>query len=403
MKTIDETLNYAIEQHSQTNAMDKTGTTPYYWHLLRVMLRVKENNLELAMVTLLHDVLEDTNATEKELRELFGNKVTDNVIWCSKNFFKELSFKQWMQKISDEAPDDVIKAKLADISDNLGFERMRGLMPVPVNHEFSYVKKINPDIQKRITSITKSTMKLRGEMGVYDRYYIAWNIIMSNPKNYKFLNQIETGDFSHLEQLKRLNQYIPQDQYINYMTINKLNTWKISGEVSTHYDKNKQPYIAVEIPVEIGSLYQKFLLDYISGNFIENQKNRDNQKFHITLLNVADFSQLKKKTPTEEFEKIITQFKELPNEFYTYGIGKNTKNESLAYFVILENAYVNTLRKNIGLKEHDLHLTLAFEPKDVHGVVKNKSTIEYSNEQLWKHFVEKDFKHNTKNTTKLKF
>ena len=63
------------------------------------------------------------------------------------------------------------------------------------------------------------------------------------------------------------------------------------------------------------------------------------------------------------------------------------------------------MRKNLGLREHDLHLTLGFDLKDIHGVSKNRTTVEFSNEQLWKHFVEKSFIHESKlavNHTDLK-
>ena len=398
-----ETLEYAQKMHGMTNALDKTGTTPYYWHLLRVMLRIKDPTEDQMKIAILHDVLEDTPATEADLRKLFGNHVTDNVIWCSKNFFQELSFKQWMTKIGLEAPEDAIIAKLADISDNLGFERMRGLMPVSKPHSFSYLPRINANVQQRVDSITRKKMKLRGEMGVFDRYYIGWNLIMENPKNHALIEKVETTDFINFNQLKNLSQYIPQEELLNYFSINKLNTWKISGETKLHYDKNKQPYIAVEIEENIGKIYQSFLASHVDLEYIKNQKNRDEEKFHITLVNAADMGKMRKTLSPEEVVNVINQFKDIKSEFFSYGIGKNSKAESTAYYAVLENAYINTLRSSLGLNNHDLHMTLGFLPKDVHGVKKNKSTIEFSNEDLWKYFVECNFAHEKKSTPKIKF
>ena len=397
---IIETLEYAQEMHKMTNALDKTGKTPYYWHLLRVMLRIKEPTEDQMKIAILHDILEDTPATESSLRALFGDYVTSNVIWCSKNFFKELSFKQWMSKIGLEAPEDAVIIKLADISDNLGFERMSGLMPI--SKPYSYVPIINTNVQQRIDSITRKKMKLRGEMGVFDRYYTGWNLIMENSKNHALIEKVETTDFINFNQLKKLSQYIPKEEFLDYFSINKLNTWKLTGDTKLHYDKNKQPYIAVEIEQNIGKIYQSFLASHVDCEYIKNQKIRDDEKFHITLVNAADMSKLRKTLSPEQVAKITEEFKDIKSEFFSYGIGKSSKAESTTYYAVLENAYINTLRSSLGLSNHDLHMTLGFLPKDVHGVKKNKSTVQFNNEELWKYFVECNFTQTSRKAPSLR-
>ena len=189
---IIETLNYAIDQHQKTNAMDKSGTTPYSWHLLRVMLRLHDVSDNCKKVALLHDVLEDTPVTYDQLKEQFGQDIADSVKWCSKNYYKDLSFTQWMTKIANEAPPLVIICKLSDIADNLSYERMRGLIP---NKSTKVFHSTPLTLQKRIDNVTRKKMKLSGEMGVYDRYYKAWNILLENSLNHKYLSQVDTGDF----------------------------------------------------------------------------------------------------------------------------------------------------------------------------------------------------------------
>lgn len=398
-----ETLEYAKKMHAMTNEFDKTKTIPYYWHLLRVMLRVKEPTEDQQKIAILHDVLEDTPATEKELRHLFGNHVTDNVIWCSKNFFKELSFKQWMKKIGLEAPEDAILVKLADISDNLGFERMRGLMPNNDGFKRPLKIKIDNDVQKKINKSVNKKMRLSGEMGAFDRYYIGWNLIMENSKNLELIKQIETTDFININQLKKLSQYIPEEELLNYFSYNKLNTWKISGETKIHYDKNNQAYLAAEVDVAIGRLYQSFLNKEIDPQYINNQIARDKNSFHVTLINVSDMNKIKKDFNENKISEMIESFKINEDGFFSYGIGKATKDNSNTFYVVLENAYIDTLRESLGLRKHDLHMTVGFLPKDVHGIKKDRSTIEFSNKELWKHFVSCNFKNEEVKSFKIKF
>ena len=54
------------------------------------------------------------------------------------------------------------------------------------------------------------------------------------------------------------------------------------------------------------------------------------------------------------------------------GLGKASRNENTAYFVVCNSKKLDEIRKMYGLKEHDFHITLGFKHKDVFGVRKNK-------------------------------
>ena len=62
------------------------------------MLRINTIDENCQKLALLHDVLEDTPATYEDLVKKFGTQVADEVKWCSKNYFKDLSFIEWMKK-----------------------------------------------------------------------------------------------------------------------------------------------------------------------------------------------------------------------------------------------------------------------------------------------------------------
>jgi (p)ppGpp synthase/HD superfamily hydrolase len=76
-------LDWAIELHG---AQRKKGSdVPYVAHLLAVAGLVLDDGgtEKQAVAALLHDVLEDTDATHAEVRERFGRKVARIVVACS--------------------------------------------------------------------------------------------------------------------------------------------------------------------------------------------------------------------------------------------------------------------------------------------------------------------------------
>lgn len=73
-----EAIAYAAHKHAGQTRMDGT---PYIYHPLGVAAMVKNAGHSLATqtVAVLHDTLEDTDATEEELRASFGERIADAV------------------------------------------------------------------------------------------------------------------------------------------------------------------------------------------------------------------------------------------------------------------------------------------------------------------------------------
>lgn len=112
MPTIIDTLELVKKAHGTHNSMDKGGKTPYHWHLIRVMLRLNTTDEELLHIALLHDIVEDTDVTLKDLKNLgYSERVIEGVKWSSKNLFPELNFAQWMKAIGQSAPEDTVDRK----------------------------------------------------------------------------------------------------------------------------------------------------------------------------------------------------------------------------------------------------------------------------------------------------
>lgn len=393
--TLQDTIDLVKKAHGIHNDKNNTAEVPYYWHLIRVMLRLQTNDLELLQIALLHDIVEDTDITLENLRQLgYSERVIEGVRWSSKNMF-DLSFAEWMRFIGTDGPQDTVLLKIADISDNLGFERMRGLMLRNPTHSFKNKKTL--DLRQKIDRQVEKKMRLHGDMGVYDRYYKGWNFMFENTALIPLIDQVFLGDFCHLSQLKQLTHYIPQEEMSRYMHINKINTWKISAPLSLIQDKTGQNYVALLINEDDVIDYNQFLTHHIDSLFIENQQIRDKYTHHITIINTMQYNKLKKIAPD-----VLSQFlsEHLNKEFdvFTYGIGNayDFKKEATAWFVVCENAELLSLREKLSLPSQDFHITLAFDKSDVFGQPKNKSSIIYDNVTLWKFFVSQFYKKQAK-------
>lgn len=77
---IKEAVEFAVEAHR--GAVRKGTQVPYIVHPLEaaVIVGSMTGDEELIAAAVLHDVLEDTDATEEELRRRFGDRVTDLVV-----------------------------------------------------------------------------------------------------------------------------------------------------------------------------------------------------------------------------------------------------------------------------------------------------------------------------------
>ncbi len=76
----DRAAKFAIEAHHGTERRGKAS--PYIIHCMEAasIVATISNDPELLAAAMLHDVLEDTDVTEDELRREFGNRVADLVV-----------------------------------------------------------------------------------------------------------------------------------------------------------------------------------------------------------------------------------------------------------------------------------------------------------------------------------
>eukprot|EP01132_Coremiostelium_polycephalum_P006146 gene6146-7656_t len=120
-----KTVDFAAKKHKDQRRKDK-GATPYINHPIGVAKNIIEigrvSDPVILQAALLHDTIEDTATTQEELREEFGDKVTDVVLEVTddKSLPKAERKRQQVEHskhISKEAKTVKLSDKLYNLSD----------------------------------------------------------------------------------------------------------------------------------------------------------------------------------------------------------------------------------------------------------------------------------------------
>ncbi len=125
MKTlIERAEEYAVKMHGD----QRYGEHPYKHHLQEVtgslcVYDKSDYKVEHVAVGWLHDVLEDTEATDDDLVELFGNSISDAVEALT---FKFEPFHEYLAKIRGNRTATVVKMhdRLVNMTNSIGHARL---------------------------------------------------------------------------------------------------------------------------------------------------------------------------------------------------------------------------------------------------------------------------------------
>lgn len=128
-------------------------------------------------------------------------------------------------------------------------------------------------------------------------------------------------------------------------------------------------YYAAPVPEkQISSFIEKFRKIEPNWKEYEAKKTQRDRgrELHITVLTPRETRSLKRrgvkiKLPEFQIEPV--------------GVGKALEEDNVSYFVIIKSKEINEYRASLGLPPHDLHVTLGFKQKDIHGVPKDKTTL----------------------------
>lgn len=129
---LEKAILFALKAHN--GQKDKAGKN-YILHPLRVMLCFEKEQQQIAAV--LHDVLEDTEMTEKDLQKAgFSQQVIEAIVCLTKKE-KECYF-DYIQRIKQN--DIAREVKLADLEDNMNLKRIQNVTQEDIQRVEKYKK-----------------------------------------------------------------------------------------------------------------------------------------------------------------------------------------------------------------------------------------------------------------------
>ncbi len=113
----------ALAATKHADQFDKGGN-PYILHVLKVMHYTKSTDLEVLIIAVLHDIVEDTDVTYAELREMgFSERVIAGIKALTK--VKGQTHEEYKAGILANV--DAIIVKMADLRHNSDIRRLKGV------------------------------------------------------------------------------------------------------------------------------------------------------------------------------------------------------------------------------------------------------------------------------------
>jgi tRNA uridine 5-carbamoylmethylation protein Kti12 len=134
-------------------------------------------------------------------------------------------------------------------------------------------------------------------------------------------------------------------------------------------------------------------LSKVPMQYMDNQKKRDNNKHHITII-------FNKECNLEDLNKQYVYKKEIDDEkLFNFGLGKINKGTNEVYYLVVYCEYFNRIRKNYNLNSQSIyHITVGFKFNDIHSANKGLDTLIYKNP-----YVNKGLAHKINNIDILQY
>lgn len=98
-----------------------------------------------------------------------------------------------------------------------------------------------------------------------------------------------------------------------------------------------------------------------------NKEARDGAEFHVTIIDPVEM----KSVVSDQLSFVVQGEIELA----LVGLARLASDRREAWYVIVEAESAQELRRLVGLGQKDLHVTLGFDPEDIHDQAKDSSTL----------------------------
>ena len=129
---LSKMLQFVTQKH--TGQFDKAGQ-PYVLHPLKVMHYLRSEDEELQCIALGHDVIEDTDATYEDLRNI---GMTDRIISgiCALTKTEGQTYEEYKDKVFSNK--DAMLVNLADLRHNTDIRRLKGVSEKDIARTVKY-------------------------------------------------------------------------------------------------------------------------------------------------------------------------------------------------------------------------------------------------------------------------
>ena len=87
----------------------------------------------------------------------------------------------------------------------------------------------------------------------------------------------------------------------------------------------------------------------------------------MTIFSIQEFNLIKNTFSKEKINNIFSKI----NNIILEGIGTNSKNNDIAYYIVITSYTINIIRSNFGFDKKDLHITLGFN-KYLNTIIKSE-------------------------------
>lgn len=129
---LNAALKFATEKHEGEYDF---GGKPYILHVLRVIQNTNSDDEEILCIAILHDVIEDTNATYHDLRNI---GMTERIVEGVRALTKVPGQTYEEYKIAVKSNPDAVIVKMADINDNTDLKRLKGVTEKDLKRTIRY-------------------------------------------------------------------------------------------------------------------------------------------------------------------------------------------------------------------------------------------------------------------------
>ena len=99
-----------------------------------------------------------------------------------------------------------------------------------------------------------------------------------------------------------------------------------------------------------------------------NKRDRDGEGYHMTVVDPVELND-------PPFDGMLPEFGRKPVECELAGLGCARNARSEAWFIVVRSPAAQMLRTQWGASIKDFHITLGFDPEDVHDQPKDESSI----------------------------